>query len=392
MRDEAFFAEDETTLGEDGVRRSPTGAPVDWTEEETYFFRLSKYEAPLLKHYEENPDFILPPERRNEVVSFVKGGLQDLSVSRTTIDWGVPVPGAPGHVIYVWVDALTNYITGAGFPDEDSAKFKRFWPADVHDIGKDIVRFHAVYWPAFLLSAGIALPKRVYAHGFLYNRGEKMSKSVGNVVDPQSFAEQYGVDQVRYFFLREPPYGQDGSYSHESIVNRTNADLANDFGNLAQRSLSMIAKNCGGIIPQPGALTDKDNELLAAADRLHGLAREAMERQAINRALEAVWAVIGDANRYFASEEPWALKKTNPERMATVLYVTAEVVRQAAILAQPFTPASAAKMLDQLNVSPEARLFASLGAAGRLAPGTALGELAPVFPRYVDEEKGKADS
>jgi methionyl-tRNA synthetase len=390
VRDEAFYSEDETTLGEDGTRRSPTGAPVEWTKEETYFFRLSRYEAPLLRHYEENPDFILPPERRNEIVSFVRGGLQDLSVSRTTIDWGVPVPGAPGHVVYVWVDALTNYLTGAGFPDENCDRFKRRWPADVHVIGKDIVRFHAVYWPAFLMSAGIAPPKRIYAHGFLHNRGEKMSKSVGNVVDPLWMAQHYGVDQVRYFVLREPPYGQDGSYSREAIVNRANADLANDFGNLAQRSLSMIAKNCGGRIPQPGALTARDDELLSAADQLYGFAREAMERQALNRVLEAVWAVVGEANRYFASEEPWSLKKTDPERMATVLYVTAETVRQAAILAQPFTPASAAKMLDQLGVPAEARAFASLGAAGRLRPGTALGELSPVFPRYVEEDKGKA--
>ena len=252
VRDEAFYAESETVLGANGVRLGPQGTPVEWTEEQTYFFRLSKYEKKLLKLYEENPDFILPPERRNEIVNFVKGGLQDLSISRTTLDWGIPVPGAPGHIIYVWVDALTNYITAAGFPKVRSKAWKERWPAQLHVIGKDITRFHAVYWPAFLMSAKIPLPERVFSHGFLYNKGEKMSKSVGNVVAPLDMAAEYGADQVRYFFLREVPFGQDGSFTHEAIVNRINADLANDLGNLAQRSLSMIAKNCASRIPEPG--------------------------------------------------------------------------------------------------------------------------------------------
>ena len=268
VRQEGYFDESETTLGPDGVRREPLGSPVEWTEEETYFFRLSAFQGRLLAHYEAHPDFILPPERRNEVASFVKSGLQDLSVSRTSLDWGVRVPGAPAHVMYVWVDALTNYITAAGFPDEKAARW-HYWPADVHIIGKDIVRFHAVYWPAFLMSAGIELPKRVFAHGFLYNRGEKMSKSVGNVVDPFDLVKGYGADQVRYFFLREAAFGQDGSYSHEAIVNRINADLANDLGNLAQRSLSMIARNCGGKVPEPGAFTPEDTAILAGADALY---------------------------------------------------------------------------------------------------------------------------
>jgi methionyl-tRNA synthetase len=390
VRDEAFYAEDETTLRDDGVRLGPQGTPVDWTEEETYFFKLSAYQDRLLAHYEDNPGFILPPERRNEIVSFVKSGLKDLSVSRTTLDWGIPAPDAPGHIIYVWVDALTNYITGVGFPDEASEQFKRYWPADIHMIGKDITRFHAVYWPAFLMSAGVALPKRIFSHGFLNNRGEKMSKSVGNVVDPFEMAERYGVDQMRYFFLREVPFGQDGGYSHEAIVNRTNADLANDLGNLAQRSLSMIAKNCGGAIPEPGAFTDADKAMLDAADAMIDTAREAMERQALHRVIEAVWAVVAYANRYFAAEEPWALKKTDPERMATVLYVTAEVVRQLAILAQPFIPASAAKLLDQLGIGGE-RDFAQLGAAGRLQAGMQLGALQPVFPRYIEPETAAAE-
>lgn len=391
VRDEAYYDESELTVNEAGEKISPQGTPVEWVEEESYFFRLSAYQDKLLAHYEANPEFIGPDVRRNEVVSFVKGGLRDLSVSRTTFDWGVPVPGDERHIMYVWVDALTNYITGVGFPDVDCASFRKFWPADAHIIGKDIVRFHTVYWPAFLMSAGIALPKRVYAHGFLFNRGEKMSKSVGNVIDPFALVDHYGVDQLRYFLLREVPFGQDGNYSHDAIVNRINADLANDLGNLAQRSLSMIGKNCGGIVPQPGVLSDDDKAILAAADGAIDTVREAMETQAIHRALEAIWAVVADTNRYFANAEPWALKKTDPERMGSTLYVTAEVVRQVAILAQAAMPQSCAAMLDQLAVAPDARDFAHLGEAGRLAPGASLPSPAPVFPRYVEQkEEGAA--
>ncbi len=344
VRDEAFYTEKETTVQPNGVRVGPQGTPVEWFEEETYFFRLSAYQDKLLAYYEKHPDFILPPERRNEVVSFVKGGLEDLSVSRSTLDWGIRVPGAPDHVMYVWVDALTNYVTGVGFPDEKDAHW-RYWPADVHVIGKDILRFHAVYWPAFLMSAGIELPRRIFSHGFVLNRGEKMSKSVGNVVDPFDLVQAYGVDQVRYFFLREVVFGQDGGYSHEAIVNRINADLANDLGNLAQRSLSMIAKNCEGKIPEPGTFTDADKAILATADGMYAKAREAMDRQGIKQYLDAVWAVVAEANRYFAGEEPWAKGKSDPKRRDTILYATAEVVRQVAILAQPATPAGAAKLL-----------------------------------------------
>lgn len=386
VRDEAFYAESETVVGEDGVRRGPQGTPVEWIEEESYFFRLSAYQDRLLAHYEANPDFIGPDERRNEVVSFVRGGLKDLSISRTTFDWGIPVPGNPRHVMYVWVDALTNYITGVGYPEVESGEFKRYWPADLHVIGKDIVRFHAVYWPAFLLSAGLVPPKRVFAHGFLFNRGEKMSKSVGNVIDPIGLIETYGVDQVRYFFLREVPFGQDGNYSHEAIVGRINADLANDLGNLAQRSLSMIAKNCDAAVPAPGALSAADEAMLARADALLPLCRTAIERQEIHAALAHVWAVVAEANRYFASEEPWTLRKTDPARMATVLYVTAETVRQVAILAQPVMPTSAARLLDLLGVAEADRGFDRLGAVGRLAAGTALPAPQGVFPRYVEPE------
>jgi methionyl-tRNA synthetase len=385
VRDEAYYAESETRLDDKGQRVGPgsPGTPVEWVEEESYFFRLSAYQDKLLELFK-RPDYVLPKERLNEVESFVRGGLQDLSISRTTFDWGVPVPGNPKHVMYVWVDALTNYITAAGFPDVDSEKFKRYWPADLHVIGKDIVRFHAVYWPAFLMSAGIEVPRRIYSHGFLFNRGEKMSKSVGNVVDPFALADAYGVDQLRYFFLREIPFGQDGNYSHDAIVARINADLANDLGNLAQRSLTMVARQFDGALPAPGAFTDNDKAILAQADEMVGKAREAMKTQAIHHMLNAVWAVVAEANRYFAGEAPWALAKTDPKRQGTVLYVTAEVVRQVAILAQPVMPTSAAKLLDLLGVPAGERQFADLGGHKRIAPGSKLPAPAAVFPRYVE--------
>jgi methionyl-tRNA synthetase len=385
VRDEAFYAENETKM-ENGVRVGPQGTPVEWTREETYFFRLSAYGAKLLAYYDAHPDFILPETRRNEVVSFVKSGLQDLSVSRTSLTWGVPVPDAPGHVMYVWVDALTNYITGVGYPDEKSSEFRRRWPADLHVIGKDIVRFHAVYWPAFLMSAGVEPPKRVFGHGFLFNRGEKMSKSVGNVVDPFALSDEYGVDALRYFFLREVPFGQDGNYGHEAIVARTNADLANDLGNLAQRSLTMIAKNCGAKVPERGPLAAADRSILELADAMIGKAREAMTTQQLHQVLSVVWAVVAEANRYFTASAPWELVKKDPTRLATVLWTTAEVTRQVAILAQPFVPAGAAKLLDLLAVPAENRAFAFLSEKGRLKPDTPLPAPSPVFPRYVERE------
>ncbi|MGZ3411348.1 MAG: methionine--tRNA ligase [Xanthobacteraceae bacterium] len=384
VRDEAYYAEDETAVNEHGVRiTTKTGTPVEWVEEESYFFRLSAYQDKLLELFK-RPDYVLPRERLNEVESFVRGGLQDLSISRTTFNWGVPVPGNPKHVMYVWVDALTNYITAAGYPDTESEKFKKYWPADLHVIGKDIVRFHAVYWPAFLMSAGIEVPRRIFSHGFLFNRGEKMSKSVGNVVDPFTLADAYGVDQVRYFFLREVPFGQDGNYNHDAIVNRINADLANDLGNLAQRSLTMVARQFDGKVPSPGPFTDNDNAILAQADAMIDKTREAMKTQQLHLVLAAVWAVVAEANRYFAGEAPWALAKTDPQRQGTVLYVTAEVLRQIAILAQPFTPEGAGKLLDLLGIKPDGRQFSTLGGKSRIVAGTPLPAPAPIFPRYVE--------
>jgi methionyl-tRNA synthetase len=385
VRDEAYYDESELTKQPDGSWRAPTGTPVEWIEEESYFFRLSAYQDRLLAHYAANPDFISPETRRNEIVSFVRSGLQDLSISRTTFNWGLPVPGDPKHVMYVWIDALNNYVTGCGFPDENGPRW-HYWPADVHIIGKDIVRFHTVYWPAFLMSAEMPLPKRVFGHGFLLNKGEKMSKSVGNVVDPFDLADTYGVDQIRYFFMREVPFGQDGNYSHEAIVNRINADLANDLGNLAQRSLSMIAKNCDAAVPQPGAFTQADQDMLWLADALPGKTRAAMKDFAVHTTLAEIWAVVAEANRYFASQEPWVLRKSDPARMNTVLYVTAEILRAVGILAQPFVPTAAAKLLDLLAVAPENRVLAAVGPEHRLVAGTALPQPAPIFPRYIEAE------
>ncbi|BCW45992.1 methionine--tRNA ligase [Arthrobacter sp. StoSoilB5] len=384
VRDEAYYVEDDTVVKEDGLRYSKeTDTLVTWTAEESYFFRLSAYQEKLLALYEARPEFGAPQSRFNEVISFVKRGLEDLSISRTTFDWGVPVPGDEKHVMYVWVDALTNYLTGAGYPDVESESFKKFWPADVHIIGKDISRFHAIYWPAFLMSAGLELPKRVMIHGFLTNNGVKMSKSLGNVVAPQDFVAQYGLDQCRFFFLREVPFGADGSYNHEAIVGRMNSDLANNFGNLAQRSLSMVAKNCDGKVPVPGDFTAEDNALLAKAGELLATARGAFDKQEFSRALEAIWTVLGDTNAYFADQAPWVLRKTDVERMNTVLYVTLEVVRIVSILAQPVMPSSSAKLLEVLGQPEgEARQFSAI--ATPIVPGTELPAPAPIFPRYEE--------
>ncbi|HEV2543921.1 MAG TPA: methionine--tRNA ligase [Methylobacterium sp.] len=386
VRDEAYYDEAETVLGPDGGRRSiKTDTPVEWMEEENYLFRLSKYQEPLLKLYAEQPDFLGPETRMNEVASFVRSGLKDLSVSRTTFDWGVPVPDHPGHVMYVWVDALTNYLTVTGFPDAEAPN-ARFWPASLHIIGKDIVRFHAVYWPAFLMSAGLPLPKRVFGHGFFLSRGEKMSKSLGNVVDPLDLVGTYGVDPVRYFLLREAPFGGDGNYDHEAIINRINADLANDLGNLAQRSLSMIAKNCEGTVPDPGAFTEADERLLAAAAALPDKARGLMQNLALHAILAEIWAVVGEANRYFASEEPWKLRKSDPARMNTVLYVTVETLRRVGLMVQPFVPTAGSALLDLLAVPVDRRSFAFTGEEHRLRGGTPLPAPAPIFPRFEKPE------
>ena len=391
VRDEAFYAEGELTDGPNGKKVAPSGAEVEWLEEPSYFFRLSAWQEPLLKFYEENPDFIAPASRRNEVISFVKGGLHDLSISRTSFNWGVPVPNEPDHVMYVWMDALTNYITALGYPDQ-SGDYTQFWPADLHMVGKDIVRFHAVYWPAFLMAAGLVPPKRVYAHGWWTNEGEKISKSTGNVIDPIELVEKYGLDQVRYFLLREVPFGNDGDFSHQAMINRMNGELANDFGNLAQRVLSMINKNCDGQMPEPGPLTGDDDDLLKPANDLYEKVSECLGRQAFHEALESIWVVIRAANGYVDAQAPWALRKEDQDRMKTVLYVLAETIRHLALMAQPFMPETTARMLDQLDIDDSERSFSFLGLDHALKPGTALPKPEGVFPRFVeDKEEGLND-
>jgi methionyl-tRNA synthetase len=374
VRDEAYYEPEELVNAEDGSKLSPQGTPVEWTVEESWFFRLSKYQQSLLDHYTANPDFIRPETRRNEVVRFVEGGLKDLSISRTSFDWGVPVPGSNHHVMYVWLDALTNYITGLGYPD-DTEMWRRYWPANVHLIGKDVVRFHAVYWPAFLMSAGIDLPKQIYGHGFLLSRGEKMSKSVGNVVDPMVLADRFGVDALRYFLLREVPFGQDGSYSAEAIVNRANAELANSFGNLAQRTLSMIVKNLDGVLPAPGE-ADEDVQLLdlvrKAADQE---VPDAFDRFAFSQGIEAWLRAVFACNAYVDAQAPWALRKSDPQRMTEVLGTLVAAVRDLAGAIAPIIPQSAEKLLSLIDAGER---------------GTPIAQPTPLFPRLElpeDEEE-----
>ena len=383
VRDEAFYGEGELTVGADGKRYAPSGAQVEWVEEPSYFFDLSKWGERLLKLYEDNPDFIAPPSRRNEVMSFVKGGLQDLSVSRTSFKWGVPVPDDPAHIMYVWLDALTNYLTAVGYPDQSNPMYSKYWPANLHMVGKDILRFHAVYWPAFLMGAGLPVQKRVFAHGWWTNEGQKISKSLGNVIAPAEIVATYGLDQVRYFLLREVPFGQDGDFSRRAIIGRMNNDLANDLGNLVQRVLSMVQQYCGGKIPEPGTLQDADRALSGSAQRMLDDLRPLMDAQAFHDALERIWVVVRAANAYVDHQAPWKLRKEDPARMATVLYTLAETIRMIGLVITPFMPNSAGKILDQVAVSSDARDFAALEKA--LQPGTALPKPQPVFPRYVEE-------
>ena len=387
VRDEAYYQEAELVNG-----KAPTGADVEWVEEPSYFFKLSDFEEKLLVYYRENPEFIGPETRRNEIISFVKGGLKDLSISRTTFSWGIPVPGDSKHIMYVWLDALANYISALGFPDEKSALYSRFWPADLHMVGKDIIRFHAVYWPAFLMAADLPLPRRVFAHGWWTIEGEKMSKSLGNAVAPGELVQDFGLDQTRYFLMREVPFGNDGNYSRQGLVNRINSELANNIGNLAQRTLSMINKNCGGMIPSPGALEEADEALLEMANNLtpgqsfgSSSLRELILQQQFHLALERILLVASEANAYIDSQAPWKLKKENPERMQTVLFVLYNVIRKIAYILQPFTPDSSSKMLDQLAVPKNQREFAHMDDAFCPPSGTVLEPPQPVFLRFTEQ-------
>jgi methionyl-tRNA synthetase len=370
VRDEAFYAEADLIDG-----KAPTGADVEWLVEPSYFFKLSAYQDQLLAYYNAYPDFIAPESRRNEVIRFVEGGLLDLSVSRTSFKWGVPVPGDDKHIMYVWLDALTNYITALGYPDEDCSDFKMFWPEAVHVVGKDILRFHAVYWPAFLMAAGLPLPRQIFAHGWWTNEGVKISKSLGNTIDPIELIDTFGIDAVRYFLLREVSFGQDGDFSRQALINRLNSDLANAYGNLVQRVLSFIYKNGGAVVPTPGTLTAEDSLFLSLPEQF----LENAEIMQLNRYAEGVWALIAKANQYVDEHKPWGLKKTDPDRMNTVLYVLADFIRQIAILTQPLVPLASAKILDQLAVFETDRLFAAL--EKKLVSGIQLPEPTGVFPR-----------
>jgi methionyl-tRNA synthetase len=363
VRDEAFYDESELVGG--GVEKlSPQGTSVEWTVEESWFFKLSKYQDKLLELFEKHPEFLQPDSRRNEMIAFVSGGLRDLSVSRTSFNWGVKVPQADGgegaHVMYVWVDALTNYLTGLGYPDK-TGLMDKFWPASLHLIGKDIVRFHSVYWPAFLMSAGLPLPKQVFGHGFLLNRGEKESKSLGNVTDPIELADKFGVDTLRYFLMREVAFGQDGSYSPEAIVNRANAELANSFGNLAQRSLSMIFKNMDGELKAEAKPNEDDGALesLVAIACRSELPRE-FESLNFSVGLEAWMRAVFACNQYVDDQAPWALRKEDPARMEAVLMTLFRCVRELAIAVRCVVPTSADRLLDQMGIAADARDFAAL--------------------------------
>ena len=380
VRDEAFYAESELVDG-----KAPTGAEVEWLEEDNYFFRLSAWQDRLLAFYDANPEAIAPRSRRNEVISFVKSGLNDLSISRTSFSWGIPVPGNPAHVIYVWFDALINYITAIGYPEVENSDYSAFWPAELHMVGKDILRFHTVYWHAFLMAAGLEPPRRVFAHGWWTVEGQKMSKSLGNFIAPKELVDRYGLDPLRYFLLRELPFGSDGDFSHRAVVGRLNGDLANDFGNLAQRVLAMINRNCAASVPRPGPVAEADERLLGEARGLLSRVRPLIaEQQAFHLALETIWRLVAEANRYVDEQAPWALRRTDPARMGTVLYTLAEVLRHLGIVTQPFVPDAAGMLLDQLAVPQEARRFADL--ADKLPPGRQLPAPSGIFPRFVEAE------
>ena len=386
VSDEAFYNDDEIDTVDGKKICKSSGSPVEWVEEESFFFKLSKWQDKLLKFYSDNPKFILPETRKNEVISFVKSGLKDLSISRKSFSWGIKVPSNKDHVIYVWLDALTNYLSALNYPDEKNNLFKNFWPANIHLIGKDILRFHAVYWPAFLMAADLPLPKRVYAHGWWTNDGQKISKSLGNAIDPNQLAATYGLDQTRYFLMREVPFGNDGDFSVQAMTRRINGDLANDLGNLSQRVLSMVFKNCDGIMPaRPEPLKLEDKELLERVDSLLIDVRRHIDNQAFHEALRTIWRVISQANRYVDAIAPWALKKTDPVRMGEVLAVLAETIRKIAILVQPVMPDSAGKILDQLGVDQAQRDFNFLVGEARLSSGQGIAKPEPIFPRFVDE-------
>ena len=360
VSDEAYYTEDEIfTKGKKKFAKS-SGSIVDWFEEESYFFKLSAWQNKLLQHYEKNPNFILPKPRNNETVQFVKSGLNDLSISRTSFKWGIPVPNNDKHIVYVWLDALTNYISALNFPDINDKYYKDFWPANLHIIGKDILRFHAIYWPAFLMAAKIPLPLKIYGHGWILSDDKKMSKSLGNILDPLEVIEKYGIDQLRYYLVKEVSLGNDGNVSMENLKNCINNDLANNFGNLCQRVFSFLEKNCSGKLPEPTKLEQIDLNLTNnLKDRLPELIID-MDKQELNNYVKKVVEFSFSANKYFNDLEPWALKKTNKDRMNNILYTIVTQIKNISILLSPIIPISSDKILDIMNLKKEDRLLESI--------------------------------
>ncbi len=381
LRDEAFYTEDELVCG-----KAPTGAEVEWVSEESYFFDLSKWQDKLSDLYIRHPDFITPNSRKNEVVNFIKSGLKDLSISRTTFKWGIPIPGDDQHIMYVWLDALTNYLSAVGYLDTNSDDFKEFWPADIHMVGKDITRFHAVYWPAFLMAAGIELPKQIVSHGWWLIEGEKISKSLGNAINPIDLVNEFGLDATRYYLMSEITFGHDGNFTRHSFVNRINSELANNIGNLVQRSLSMIFKNCDEKIPYIEESIENLYEyvpLLKSAEGSLIQIRAQLDRQQLNAVIEHIVGLATQANVYIDHQAPWTLRKADTNKMRKVLYILAETIRYIAILLQPFMPDSASKILDQLSVSKHERDFSCLNMERALKPGTSIIEPQAIFPRII---------
>ena len=350
VSDEAFYDEDEIESKEGKKISKSSGSIVEWVEEESYFFKLSSWKNKLLEHYKQNKDFILPTSRKNEVISFVEKGLKDLSISRTSFSWGIPVPKNNKHVIYVWLDALTNYISALNFPDTNNKKYKDFWPADVHIIGKDILRFHAVFWPAFLFAAKLPLPKRIFGHGWILSDEIKMSKSLGNILDPIEIINKYGVDQLRYYLIKEVSLGNDGNISMNNLKNCINNDLANNYGNLCQRVFSFIKKNCNNKIPKKENLNEVDKKLLNNLQNNVSLLIDLMNMQNLNEYLKMVVNFSFEANKYFNDSEPWAVKKNDPDRMNSILFTAVQQIKNISILLAPIIPNSTNKVLDIMNI------------------------------------------